>query len=158
MYQSDGVGTAATPSDYLGMSLDVLMEKKTPGGGLLTLEGTYWNYDLDGNVDCNGDPGVVTPACPSGDNVGGLVEGDAWLATALYLFPQKIGIGQLQPFARYQTMDRDVSNTTVDAWDVGLNYIIKGHNAKFSLYWNTTDDEIAAEPVDSFVFGVQVQI
>lgn len=157
MYQADGVGNSpATAADYLGMSVDVLMEKKLPAG-LLTLEGTYWKYDLDGVPDCgSGEPGSL--ACPAGDNVGGLVEGDAWLATALFMFPQKLGIGKMQPFVRYQNFERELSNTTVDAWDVGLNYIVKGHNAKFSLYWNQVDDDAAAKPIDSVVLGVQLQI
>lgn len=158
MFQKDGVGVAGAKDDYLGMSIDALMEKKLGNGGLVTLEGTYWKYDLGGTPDCNGDPGVITPACPAGNNVGGLVEGKAWLTTALYKIPGKIGIGEIQPFVRYQNFERKLSNSTIDAYDVGVNYIIKGHNAKFSLYFNQTDDDLAPEPIDMYVFGVQLQI
>lgn len=159
MHQKDGVGIAGAAGDYTAMNVDVLMEKKLAGGGVVTLEGAYWKYDLNDVPDCNGDPGILTAACPgTTDNAGGLVQGKSWLTTAEFLFPAKIGIGQFQPFARYQSIDRDLSNTKVDIWDVGVNYIIKGHNAKLSAFWSNTDDELAPKSIDKFVLGVQLQI
>lgn len=161
MFQSDGVGVAGAAGDYTGMNIDVLMEKKLAGGGLLTLEGAFYNYDLD-VLDCgSGEPG--SPACPvagANDNVGGLTEGDGYLATAAFLFPGKIGIGQVQPFVRYQSFDREVSNSTIDVLDVGFNYVIKGHNARVSAFWSKTEDDRPAPDtdVDKFVIGVQFQI
>lgn len=162
MYQKDGVGVAANPGDYLGMNLDVLMEKKLAGGGVLTLEGAYYDYDLDGKADCgNGEPGA--PGCPAAganDNVGGLTEGKGYLATAAYLFPTKLGIGQVQPFVRYQSFDRELSNSTADVLDVGFNYVIKGHNARVSAFWSKSEDDRPTPDtdVDKFVIGVQFQI
>lgn len=160
MFQSDAIGVAGAASDYTGMNIDVLMEKKLAGDGVLTLEGAYYDYDLDGAADCgSGEPGApVCPAAGSSDNVGGLVEGDGYLATAAFLLPGKIGIGQVQPFVRYQNFDRSLSNTEVDIVDVGLNYVIKGHNARVSAFWSNAEDERAASDVDKFVIGVQIQI
>jgi len=163
MYQSDGVGVAGNPGDYLGMNIDLLMEKKLAGGGVLTLEGAYYDYDLDGKADCgSGEPGA--PACPGGaganDNVAGLVEGKGSLATAAFLLPGKVGIGQVQPFVRYQSFDRELSNSTIDVLDVGLNYVIKGHNARVSAFWSKTEDDRPTPDtdLDKFVIGVQFQI
>ncbi|MCA1977999.1 MAG: OprO/OprP family phosphate-selective porin [Thiobacillus sp.] len=162
MFQSDGVGVAGASADYTGMNIDVLMEKKLAGGGLLTLEGAYYDYDLDGIADCgSGEPGSpVCPAAGPNDNVGGLVEGKGYLATAAFLFPSKIGIGQLQPFVRYQSFDRELSNSNIDVLDVGFNYVIKGHNARVSAFWSKTEDDRPAPDtdVDKFVIGVQFQI
>ena len=158
MHQQDAVGVAGASGDYTGMNIDVLLEKKLAGGGVATFDGAYYDYDLDGVQDCNGDPGLAPLACPAGTNVGGLVEGKAWQGTLMYLFPAKLGIGQLQPFARYQNFDRDLSNSSVDVVDVGLNYIIKGPNAKVSAFWSSTDDDLAPEAIDKFVIGVQFQI
>lgn len=161
MFQNNGVGVSGAAGDYTGMNVDVLMEKKLAGGSLLTLEGAYYNYDLDA-VDCgSGEPG--SPACPTAsanDNVGGLTEGDGYLATAAFLFPGKVGIGQVQPFVRYQSFDRDLSNSTIDVLDVGFNYVIKGHNARVSAFWSKTEDDRPAPDtdVDKFVIGVQFQI
>ena len=163
MFQSDGVGVSGASADYTGMNVDVLMEKKLAGGSLLTLEGAYYDYDLEGIADCgSGEPGAA--ACPGGaganDNVGGLVEGKGYLATAAFLFPGKIGIGQMQPFVRYQSFDRELSNSTIDVLDVGFNYVIKGHNARVSAFWSKTEDDRPAPDtdVDKFVIGVQFQI
>lgn len=163
MYQGDGVGAAGNPGDYLGMNIDLLMEKKLAGGGVLTLEGAYYDYDLDGKADCgSGEPGA--PACPAGagtnDNVGGLVDGKGYLATAEFLFPGKLGIGQVQPFVRYQRFDRKLSDSTLDVLDLGLNYVIKGHDARVSAFWSKTEDDrpTPGTDADKFVIGVQFQI
>lgn len=163
MFQSDAVGSSTSPrGDYLGMNLDLLFEKKL-GGGVLTLEGAYYDYDLDGKQDCGGDFTALNPAIActsSSSNVGGLVEGDGYLMTAAYLFAGKVGIGQFQPFLRYQSFDRDFSNSTDEALDVGLSYIMKGPNAKISAFWQNNEDDRPNPDVDTdkFVIGVQFQI
>lgn len=163
MYQRDGVGLAGNPGDYLGMNLDLLLERKLAGGGVLTLEGAYYDYDLGGKTDCgSGEPGA--PPCPAAaganDNVGGLVEGKGYLATAAFLFPRRLGVGQVQPFVRYQRFDRDLSDSTAEVFDVGLNYVIRGHDARLSAFWSRTADDRPAPDaeVDTFVVGVQFQI
>ena len=157
--QSDGAGTAARPGDLKIWSVDALFEKKLGGGYVPTLEGAYYKYDLDGAVDCgSGEPGSVP--CPSGDNAGGQVDGKAYMVSAALLFPGKIGIGQLQPFVRYQKFDRDLSNTTKKATEFGINYIINGSNAKLSaVYTKFDDDRLAPGQTDwkQFVLGVQLQ-
>ena len=88
--QSDGVGTAAQKGDLKVWSSDVLFEKKF-SFGVPTLEGAYYKYNL-GARDCgSGEPG--SPACSvtSVDNIGGQVDGKAYLFGAGFLFPQKVG-------------------------------------------------------------------
>ena len=156
--QSDGAGTAASPGRLRIWSVDAMFEKKLAGGFVPTLVGAYYNYDLDGAVDCgSGEPGAI--GCPSGDNVGGQVDGKAWMVTAGLLLPTKVGWGQFQPFVRYQKFERDVSDTTAKAYDIGLNYIINGPNAKISLMYTKLEDSRFA-PADTdikrFVVGVQL--
>ena len=157
--QSDGAGTAAKSGNLKIWNLDVLFEKKMAGGFVPTLEGAYYKYDLGGAIDCNsGEPGAV--ACPSADNVGGQVEGKSYMASAALLFPGKVGWGQFQPFIRYQKYERDVSSTTNKATDFGLNYIIKGANAKVSAVYTKREDSRRAPgqtDIDQFVIGVQLQ-
>jgi hypothetical protein len=159
-YQKDGVGVAGAEGDYLGWNIDVLMEKKLANNGVLTLEGAYYKTDLDGVLDCgSGEPGA--PACPAAganDNTGGQVEGDAYYLTAAYLIPGVVGWGQFQPYVRYQNLDRDVSGTTKTQYDLGLNYVIKGHNARITAVYSNTDDDAAPADVSKFILGVQVQI
>lgn len=155
--QGDGVGTAAAPGKLKVWSSDLLFEKKF-AMGVPTFEAAYYKYDL-GAVDCgSGEPGSV--ACPVGDNFGGQVDGKAYLIGGAFLFPQKLAWGQVQPYFRYQKFERTLSNTTNKALDVGVNYIIKGPNAKVSLTYSKFEDSKLAAPlndINQVVLGVQLQ-
>ncbi len=157
--QKDGVGTTAAPANLKIWNVDVLFEKKLSGGYVPTLEGAYYRYDTGGKADCgSGEPGAA--ACPVADNVGGQVQGKAYLAGASFLFPQMIGWGQLQPYVRYQKYNRDLSATTRKGADIGLNYLIKGPNAKVSLTYTKFDDSRLAavsQTQKQIVLGVQLQ-
>jgi hypothetical protein len=160
MYQKDGVGVAAAPGNYKAYNVDVLMEKKL-GAGVLTLEGAYYRYDL-GALDCNsGEPGApICPAAGPDDNVGGQVKSKAYYVTAAYLIPGKVGWGQFQPYTRYQKLSRDVSSTTKTQLDLGVNYVIKGHNARITaVYSKVKDDQLIAplNDTDKFIIGTQLQ-
>jgi hypothetical protein len=157
--QKNGVGTAAARGNYNSWNADLLFEKSLSGGGVVTLEGAYYKYGL-GAVDCgSGEPGSV--ACVgTGNNLGGLVAGKAYLATAEYLFPQKVGIGQLQPFVRIQSFNRDLSQTTNKQNDIGINYVLEGHNARISAVYSKLSDNRLAGVMSSrnqFMLGAQFQ-
>ncbi len=156
--QKDGVGTVAAPGDLNIWSADVLFEKKF-SMGVPTIEGAYYKYDLGGAVDCgSGEPGAA--GCPVGDNIGGQVDGKSYLISGAWLFPGKVGWGQFQPYIRYQKFDRTVSNTTNKMTDFGVNYIIKGPNAKISLAYSKQEDSRRLAPlndIDQIVLGVQLQ-
>jgi hypothetical protein len=156
--QKDGVGTAATPGKLKIWNADLLIEKKF-AAGVPTFEAAYYKYKL-GAVDCgSGEPGA--PACIGGaDNIGGQVDGKSYLLSAAFLFGPKVGWGQFQPFVRYQKFDRSLSNTTNKATDFGLNYIIKGPNAKVSAVYTKFEDNrlpAATRDTDQFMVGVQLQ-
>ena len=61
-----------------------------------------------------------------------LFDGDSFSAGLLYLFPQQIGIGQLQPYVRHSEVYPDGSSDR-DEFETGVNYVIDGHNARVSL-------------------------
>ena len=153
--QADGVGTAAAPGDLSIWSADLLIEKKL-GAGVPTFEAAYYKYKL-GALDCgSGEPGA--PACLAGDNVGGQVDGKSYLLGGAFLFAGKVGMGQLQPFVRFMKYERTVSATTAKTTDIGLNYLIKGPNAKLSLMYTKTEDNRNTAPLDDvsqIVAGVQ---
>ncbi|MDB5865474.1 MAG: hypothetical protein JWO70_3280 [Betaproteobacteria bacterium] len=156
--QADGVGTAATPGDLKIGNIDLLFEKKF-GFGVPTLEAAYYKYNL-GSVDCgSGEPG--SPGCPiGGDNIGGQVDGKAYLVSAALLLPQQLGWGQLQPFVRYQKFERSRSNTDNKALDFGINYVIKGPNAKVSVMYTKFEDTrmpVATRKANQFLVGAQLQ-
>lgn len=133
--QSDAVGTVAAPGDFNGWSLDGLMETTLAGGGVATLETTYYSYDYDN----------VQP------------DADGYFILGSYLFPSKIGIGQLQPMLRYENLDVDGVGDT-DVYDIGLHYVIDGHNARISFIYRNVDNAVTNRDTDALQIGVQLQI
>lgn len=126
-HQANVVDVDGTPGDFTGVNVDVLFETKLPSAGVVTLEGAAYDYDLDGA------PG----------------DGQAYLATAAYLFPQTVGVGRLQPEVRYQKFSDD------SAIDAALNYVIRGHNARLSAVYTRTGPDGARE--NQFTIGTQFQ-
>jgi len=124
-YQEDGAGTALDAGNFRGTTADILLEKVLPGGGVITFNGEYKNYGISqGYSQASRDAG------------GGfdMFEGNAFDVSGMYLFPQKIGIGQFQPFLRYVNVAPSTSATR-EVYEAGVNYIIDGHNAKvFASY------------------------
>jgi hypothetical protein len=128
-YQEDGAGTALDPGDFRGTSVDILLEKVLPNQGVITFNGEYKNYGISGGYS------------QASRNAGGgfsMFEGNAYDFSGMYLFPQKIGIGQVQPYLRYVNV-LPSSSTNRNSYEGGINYIIDGHNAKVSLSYEYGD-------------------
>ena len=104
--------------------------------GVLTAEGAYYDYDRDDAA----------------------ADSDGFFALLSFLFPQQVGIGQLQPMVRYQSLDIDSVSET-DQIDLGLNYIIDGHNARISLvYADMSTDFDAGGSLDTNMIKIGLQI
>lgn len=132
-YQKDGA-VGVKVGDYTGWNIDALMEKKL-GVGAVTLEGAYYKYDTDGAIASE--------------------DGKAYLAGLAYIFNDKVGWGQFQPYFRYQKFDPD-TNIQTKQYDYGVNYILDSFNAKLSATYSQKEVTAAAD-VDKFVVGVQLQ-
>ena len=162
MHQKHAVGTRAAPEDFTGFNFDFLFEKKLTadlvgevGGltdGVLSLEAAY--YDFDDNDAASVDPlGEFTPVAR---------QGESYFLLVSYLIPTQMGYGvvqgRLQPFFRYQDYRR--SNKVVGAleegYDVGINYLVSGHNARFTLAYQQRD-RARANKLDTVLFGAQLQ-
>jgi hypothetical protein len=152
MSQADAVGTAAAPGDYLAWNVDALFEKKILDGGAVTLEGAYYHYDTDDTVDV----GPAFAGAGATDNVGGITQGHAWLASAGFLFPQEVGIGKFQPVLRYQEFTATIPDLKTKQYDATLNYIIKGHSARLSAAYSRVDFPGSAND-DRITAGIQLQ-
>ena len=127
-HQPDVVAVGTTAESFTGYNFDLLFEERLANGGVATLEGAFYDYDLQNA------PG----------------DGSAWLAQAAYLFPQQAGIGKIQPVIRYQDF-RDDSNL-----DVGVNYVIRSHNARVSFIFSQFEDASSAKS-KQFTVGTQFQ-
>jgi hypothetical protein len=132
-YQEDGAGSLLKPGTFRGTTADVLMEKVLSGGYVLTLNGEYKNYNISGPYNQ-----AVRDAESKGVTQFSMFEGDAVDISGMYLFPQKVGIGQFQPYLRYVSVSPS-SSTDREVYEGGLNYIIDGHNAKVSLAYQYGD-------------------
>ena len=107
----------------------MLLEKVLDNGGVVTLNGEYKNYAITSGY-----------SQASRDAGGGfaMFEGNAYDVSGMYLFPQKIGIGQFQPFVRYVNVMPDNSSDR-NVYEAGVNYVIDGHNALVSMSWQYGD-------------------
>ena len=124
-YQNDGAGSLANRSRYGNLTTDLLFEKVLPGNnGVFTFNAEfkrYWAQDVAafGNPDC---------FC--------MFSGTSWTGYALYLFPQEVGIGKFQPYGRYVGLNSEFAGARQE-FELGMNYVIAGHNARISTYWRT---------------------
>ncbi len=156
-YQENGAGTAADPGNFRGTSVDVLMEKVLPNQGVVTLNGEYKNY------------GITSGYSQASRDAGGgfsMFEGNAVDFSAMYLFPQKVWIGQFQPFIRYVDVMPSTSSDR-ETYEAGVNYVIDGHNARVGLSWQYGDSlskgldytsSASGDNVNAISLGFQYQI
>lgn len=147
--QDGGTGSTTSSGDFSGYTVDVLSETVLGGGAVLTLEGEYKDFDAD-----------YTPASgPIGGDCFCLFDGDSYFVTGAFLFPGEVGPGKFQPYVRFvENSPNDADDS--DLTEVGLNYVISGHNARLNLNYNSGDANISGYPgndVDTFSFGAQLQ-
>jgi hypothetical protein len=154
-HEEDAAGTAADKGDFSGIGADILIEKTISGGAVLNLEGAYYDWDLDNKSG------------HTGDNTTNLLQGDSYLILASYLMPDKTSIGgiqgQLQPYFRYQSYDRDQINAagsrgTTDRTEAGLNYVIDGFNAKITALWYVDTDHDNGVDKNTGMLAMQFQL
>jgi hypothetical protein len=156
-YQEDGAGTTLDPGTFRGTSADILLEKVLPNEGVVTLNGEYKNYGIS-----NGFSQVSR-------NAGGgfaMFEGNAYDFSGMYLIPDKIWIGQFQPYLRYVNVLPNGSSNR-NAYEGGVNYVIDGHNARVSLSWVYGDlltkgldysSTASGDHINAIKLGFQLQI
>lgn len=156
-YQEDGAGITTDPGDFRGSAVDLLMEKVLGNGGVVTFNGEYKNYAVTS--------GYSQASRDAGGGFG-IFEGDAYDVSAMYLFPQKIAIGQFQPYIRYVNTQPDGSSDR-DSYEAGVNYVIDGHNARLNLSWQYGDritkgldytSTASGDDVHAITLGLQLQI
>jgi phosphate-selective porin len=121
--------------DYSAWTVDAFYEEPT-AAGTLTLSAAYFDYSVDGALE--GDPQLVDNSLtPTADMT-------SYYIKAGWLFPNRIGIGRLQVYARHESSDYnrsdDFHDQTINA--IGANYYIDGQNVKFTFeYMDVSFDE-----------------
>ena len=159
-YQNQGAGITGTSADFRGTGVDILMEKILPNKAVLTLEGDYKNYGINGAYTETvraANPGAGFP----------MFAGQAYDVSSMYMFPEKVGIGFVQPYLRYVNTNPNGS-TNRNSYQTGINYVIDGHNAIVSLNYIYGDlttkgngkftPDVKGDKVSSLMLGFQWQI
>jgi len=148
--QSDGVGSALESGDFTGYTIDLLSETVLANDDVLTIEAEYKEFDSD----------FTGPTSPLGGCDFCLFDGDSAFISAAYLFKNDNTYGDFQPYIRFVTnnpSDADDSDLT----ELGLNYVIKGHNARLNVNYSTGDANISGfrgDDNDVLSIGFQIQI
>ncbi|HZF32090.1 MAG TPA: hypothetical protein VE907_23435 [Gammaproteobacteria bacterium] len=147
--QSDAVGTATAASDFSATILDMLYENALSGGAAFTVEAEYKMFDA-----------AVAPVAAASPACFCLFDGDAYFVTVAYLIGSS-GTVKWQPYVRYTSNEPDGTVPDSDLTELGVNMILKGHNARMNLSWTSGDANLSGAPGtdrDSLSFGVQIQI
>ena len=89
--------------------------------------------------------------------------GNGFMFLVGYLIPGKVGWGQFQPHIRYQGFDeidsgtvRNPTPSNLARWDIGVNYVMAGHNARISAIYSRTDVS-GPSKTGMFTLGTQFQ-
>ena len=143
MNQNNANNDGGTLSDFTGWSIDGLYERPTGNGGVVTVEGAYYDFNDHGATNS-------------------VRDGQSYFVLASYLLPGETCIGPIsgrfQPFSRYQSYDRTnfTGGNQIRQTDVGVHYIMYGHNARVSAFW-ARQDLANGTDIDLFRLGVQLQ-
>jgi hypothetical protein len=129
-YQKDGAGNVGlagpgivTAGNWKEYAFDYHLELPV-APGRFDSEGGWYDYDL-GNVR---------------DTSGFLVQGHGFYVEAGFEFPKKVGIGKIEPVAEFQQFFRSGVNAVgsqgkQQRFDLGLQYLIKGHDIRVDAFW-----------------------
>ncbi len=91
------------------------------------------------------------------DNCFCLFDGDSYFVTVGYLFPQVVGIGKFQPYVRWNENMPDAGESS-NLLELGMNYVISGHNARLNANWRTGDAQASGSPTDNDVNTFQLAL
>ena len=137
--------------DYKAWTVDGFFEYPLESG-TYTVSAAYYNYGLGNAINKNPDP--TLPAN---------TELEGFYVKAGYLFPQPVGIGRLQLFARHDGNDYNLTGGELDRKinSAGANYYINGQRLKLTAEYqhvgfdNPDPNNRALQDYNQFTLGFQ---
>lgn len=143
-------GTAGvTNNAFHAWNIDVMFEKKLGDAGVISTNGAVYGYH-----------GGTNNAVATSDGIG-------FFALAGYILPGEFGVsvlkGQIEPTLRFQLYkDKLNADAKYKRIDVGVNWILKGHNAVLTLNYGNQAGNCTGCTVDwgnnqEFIVGIQLQ-
>jgi hypothetical protein len=155
-HQKDGAGSFVYRSDFTGLVADLLFEKPLDNNmGVITFNAEYKRFWANYN-----------PLAFASGNCFCMFRGQSWTMYGLYLIPHKVGIGRFQPYGRFTSVQPNQSSKREEI-EGGVNYIIDGHNARISAFYQHGDlftkglnyaPGATGRKVDKFTVAFQLQI
>lgn len=134
-------GATQIQSGHTASTIDFLMEKKLPNGGVVSVEAEYGNYNRLGGYDA---------AYAKSQGAYGL---------ASYLFPKAVGVGKFEilgKFAKAEFTHGKTPNYDQKTTEVNLNYVIKQFKARVMTFYK--DTRFNRQNPDFWQIGVGLQI
>jgi len=155
-HQKDGAGSFTNRGDFTGLVTDLLFEKPLDNNmGVITFNAEYKRFWAEYNTAAFADADCFC-----------MFRGQSWTMYGLYLIPHKVGIGRFQPYGRFTSVQPDDSSDREEI-EGGVNYVIDGHNARISAFYQHGDlftkglnyaPGAVGEKVDKFTVAFQLQI
>jgi hypothetical protein len=158
-YQGGAVapfGGNAVLTSMGNVAMDFLWEQKMAVlmDGTATVEAAYYYFGRHGFGE-TGTPGSMAGPFDVGAGTG-------FLFSVAYLIPGKVGWGQFQPHIRYQGFNESETSAhnpvanNIARYDIGVNYVMVGHNARITFVYTHTDITGPKE-FGQWVLGTQFQ-
>jgi hypothetical protein len=139
-------GAVQAQSGNTASTVDFLLERKLPGGGVVSIESEYANYDKLGGYDAK-----------YASSKGAYVLGS-------YLFPMEVGMGKFEVLGKYAKADfrkgisalnRDYDQKTTE---FNFNYVIKEFNARVMFFFLNTNFSAVKTNFKQAGVGLQIQM
>jgi len=142
-----GIGLAGQVQDgNSAWNTDLLVEKKLGGGGTVSLEGEYAQYEKLGGYNARYQ-----------SNKGGYILG-------AYLFPKPLGTGRFELLGKFadakfskglSALDENYEQKTTE---INVNYLIKQFNARVMFFFKNTNFDAIQTDFNQVGIGLQVQM
>jgi hypothetical protein len=134
-------GATQFQSGHTAATIDFLLEKKLPNGGVVSIESEYSNYNGLGGYNS---------AYANSQGAYGL---------GSYLFPKKVGIGQFQllgKFAKAEFTEGKTPSYTQKTTEININYVIKQFKARVMTFYR--DTRFSRQNPNTWQAGIGLQI
>ena len=133
-------------SDKSAYNVDFLLERKVPGGGVVSVEAEWAKYDRLGGYSSH-----------YGTDDGGYILG-------AFLFPQMIGAGRFEILGKFASARFREGNTPLDVdydqktTEINFNYVIRQFNARVMAFFKDTSFDAVLTDFKQFGVGLQLQM
>jgi hypothetical protein len=136
-------GASQIQSGHVASTVDFLMERKLPNGGVVSVESEYSNYNRLGGYDA------------------GYAKSQGAYGLASYLFAKKVGVGRFEILGKYakaQFTHGLTPNYDQKTTEVNFNYVIKQFNARVMTFFKDTRFNNVRPDFWQAGVGLQVQM